>query len=309
MLSESFVRLGMLNRSERVFQCGSLLKFAHEVDVDTGEISNKGKLHYANFCRDRLCPMCSWRRTLKIYSQASQIMERMPQNYDYLFLTLTVPNVDSYSLQATVDRLFKSWDRLNHHKRFKKSVKGFMRVLEITRNKKRGDFHPHFHVILVVDKEYFKKSDLYITHSDWLDMWRTAYDDDSITQVDIRRVRNKHKDTVTDEQISIASAVAETAKYAVKDSDYILGNKRRGETDQLVELFGEVLHNRRLVQYGGIFKQIAKELKFKDDVNDEDLTHINEKINPNIAQMIVTYGWSSGAYQIINTFFESEETK
>ena len=63
LLSESFYRLGETKKAERIRECGSYLQFAHDID-QYGEISLTGKLNYANFCRERLCPMCSWRKEL-----------------------------------------------------------------------------------------------------------------------------------------------------------------------------------------------------------------------------------------------------
>lgn len=68
-------------RSQRVFECGSFLEFRVS--------ESESNLQVANFCKDRLCPMCNWRRSLKIFGQVSQVMNQMDE-YDFLFLTLTV---------------------------------------------------------------------------------------------------------------------------------------------------------------------------------------------------------------------------
>ena len=67
LLSESYKRLGLEKKSFRVSECGTFLEFKKFVD---GSL----KLNGANFCKVRLCPMCSWRRSLKIFSQVSEIM-------------------------------------------------------------------------------------------------------------------------------------------------------------------------------------------------------------------------------------------
>ena len=304
-LSKSLYRIGESARAERVANCGSFLAFAHEID-SFGEIAAKGKLHNANFCRERLCPMCIWRRTLKIYGQISKIMAHMPKNTSYLFLTLTVPNCSPEDFQDTLDKLFYGWKKLSHFKDFKKAVIGFYRVLEVTRNKKNGTYHPHFHVILAVDSEYFHKN--YIPHDKWLDMWRKAYGDESITQVDIRKIKARDKSLDSKVDLSdldgfktLEGAVSETAKYAVKDSDFIIMNDKYNDLmDSIVKdlLFG--LKGRRLVQFGGIFKEVAQKLKL-DDAENGDLVHIDEdKVNGAVAFMVVKYGWRSGVYTIIS---------
>ena len=98
-LSKIYDRLGKDKKAVRVCDCGSYLEFAHEVEFD-GTIDEKGKLHKAFFCRDRFCPMCSWRKTLKLYSQVSQIIPYIEKDYKCLFLTLTIPSLHKpiYSL-------------------------------------------------------------------------------------------------------------------------------------------------------------------------------------------------------------------
>lgn len=308
ILAKSFYRIGEDRRAERVSNCGSYLAFAHDVDFN-GEIALKGRLHNANFCRERLCPMCIYRRTLKIYGQISQIMSAMPKDVHYLFLTLTVPNCSADDFQATIDRLFKSWTKFNKNKKFKNAVLGYYRVLEVTRNKKNGSFHPHFHVILAVIPSYFH-GQYYISHDCFLDMWRTAYGDNSISQVDIRKIKARDKCLSETSNLSdldgfktLEGAVSETAKYAVKDEDFIF-IRDNDLMDSVVQtlLFG--LKGRRLVQFGGLFKEVAQKLKL-DDVEDGDLIHIDDdKINGAVAQMIIKYGWRAGTYQIISKEIE-----
>lgn len=303
ILSKSFYRIGEDRRAERVSNCGSYLAFAHEVDY-SGVISEKGKLHNANFCRERLCPMCIWRRTLKIYGQVSQIMCNMPKDIHYLFLTLTVPNCTADSFQETIDRLFKSWVKFYKNKKFKNAVLGYYRVLEVTRNRKNGTYHPHFHIILAVIPSYFQGK-YYINHDDFLNMWRKAYGDDSISQVDIRKIKARDKCLSETSDLSdldgfksIEGAVAEVAKYAVKDEDFIFKDNELMDSVVKTLLYG--LKGRRLVQFGGLFKEVAQRLNL-DDVEDGDLIHLDDdKINSAVAHMIIKYGWRSGTYQIIS---------
>jgi hypothetical protein len=56
-LSRIYELLSLYRRADRVSQCGSYLDFGVLPD-------GTKKLVKANFCRDRLCPMCNWRRSL-----------------------------------------------------------------------------------------------------------------------------------------------------------------------------------------------------------------------------------------------------
>ena len=50
--------------------------------------------------------MCSWRRSLKIFSQVSNIMNYFEDSFEckYIFLTLTVKNVSSCLLVNELDK-------------------------------------------------------------------------------------------------------------------------------------------------------------------------------------------------------------
>ena len=41
-------------------------------------------------------------------------------------------------------------------------IKGYVRKLEITYNKERDDYNPHFHVLIAVNKSYFTDKNYYI---------------------------------------------------------------------------------------------------------------------------------------------------
>jgi plasmid rolling circle replication initiator protein Rep len=79
----------MLGRSIRMFECASVLKY---VISDSGE----RRLISANFCKDRMCPMCQKRRSLVVFHQVKNVCSAIAKDfptYKYILLTLTVPNV------------------------------------------------------------------------------------------------------------------------------------------------------------------------------------------------------------------------
>jgi len=310
-LSKIYNRLGKDKKAQRVCDCGSYLEFAHEVDFD-GCIDEKGKLHKAFFCRDRFCPMCSWRKTLKLYSQVSQIIPYIEKDYKCLFLTLTIPNCQEDEFAQTVDRLMQAWYKLTHNKKWKKVIKGFFRVLEVTRNNKMWSksyktLHPHFHVILVVPKSYGKNNGDYFTQKEFLEMWRSAYGDESITQVDIRAIKNKDVSDVTNVDMStlMQKAIAETCKYPFKDSDFLDERLPEDEQDRLLTILTNGLHHRRISHFGGIFKELYNKLGL-EDVEDEntDLTHIDDTISHGVALLITKYHWGMGCYNLLNKSIE-----
>lgn len=301
-----YYRLGYEEKAKRVADCGTFLEFARYGGMQEGAgglpfggvpcTGDSFKLHRANFCRDRLCPMCSWRRSYKIFGQVSQIMDLIANKYEFLFLTLTVPNCTADELINTLNNMAKGWIKLARHKRFKAVVKGFFKALEITYNQTADTYHPHFHVVLAVPKSYFNSRD-YIQRDEWLSMWQKAMNDSSITQVDIRKAKDKHKEkTGKTAAEKLASAVAEIAKYAVKSSDYLFDDEEL--TDKVVSVLVPALADRRLCSFGGCFKEAHQALQL-DDTENGDLIHIDGQLRSDVALQIYRYGWSCGAYKLI----------
>lgn len=270
--------LDLDNRSRRVLDCGTFLEFK--------VTEEKAKLQHANFCKDRLCPMCNWRRSLKIFSQVSKVMDAM-DGYQFLFLTLTVKNCTADELPKTVQVLYDGWRYLyNKNKEFKSVIAGTFRSLEVTRNKVDGSFHPHLHCILAVKSTYFAR-DNYISQKRWSELWQNACDLDYNPIVHIQKVKDTGK--------GIAGAVCEATKYAVKGSDFLNGNDI-DESAEFVRAFLDALTGRRLCGWTGIFAKLRKQLNM-DDAENGDLVHTDDdSIREDVACMIVRYSWRAGAY-------------
>lgn len=280
ILSSIYNELGLDGRSVRLADCGTFLVFHLTED-------GKKKLHRANFCRDRLCPMCNWRRSMKIFAQNSQIMDVLQhQGYQFIFLTLTVRNCSGEDLPRTVDALFDGFYKL--HKKFRskrfRSISGSFRSLEVTRNLDTGTYHPHLHVILAVRPDYFHKG--YISTAEWSKIWRSCCDLSYDPIVDVRKIKADAR--------GIAGAVAEVSKYAAKDKDYLTGTFE--EMKSSVVAFLESLSGRRLVGRTGCFKQVAQQLKL-DDAENGDLVHVEgEPLRSDLAYAVVRYFWRCGVY-------------
>ena len=124
-LASVFDLLEDKKRSDRLRNCGSFLEFKVS-SIDS-------RLTFANFCKDRLCPMCNWRRSLKIYSRVSRVMDEIEkQGYRFIFLTLTVRNCDNEHLKDTIDMIFKSYLKLIRRKTVAKAICGAYRSFELT---------------------------------------------------------------------------------------------------------------------------------------------------------------------------------
>lgn len=298
LLSETYQRLGetdntslnFLRKAQSVDNCGTILDFARPV---TG---GKWTLHQANFCRDRLCPLCSWRRSIKVYGQLSKVMNYLDlkDKYCYLFLTLTIKNVSGTDLSQAMDDLNSAYKALMRKPDFK-AIKGYFRTIEVTRNKKRysksyGTYHPHIHAVLVVSKAYFTRD--YLSQKRVLELWQDCFGDPSITQIDIRKVK---PDFNADGIRSYAKAVAEVSKYAVKSSDYL--HLDLDFQDDSVFTLSYALHSRRLITMGGVIRK-AHSLLNLDDADSGDLVQVgaDDEIREDVAQIVVRWRWGFGSY-------------
>jgi len=279
---------------QRIVNCAGYMEFRRYED-------NSMKLHTANFCQTRLCPTCNWRRSYKMFAQVSKIMDSISDDYGFVFLTLTCKNVSGEHLNRQLNIMFSAYKALCLRKRFKAAVHGWCRTLEVTYNWKSKEFHPHFHCILAVDKTYFTSA-LYITQEEFCLMWQDCLNVDYKPIVDIR--------TFTESEKGKGKEVAEVAKYTIKASN-IMANlqgisqysqdiqtevKRITDriTDEIVFILDSALANRRLIGYGGIFKQKHKELNLDDEI-DGDLIHTkDDSIQSGLNYQIERYRWHIG---------------
>jgi len=276
-VGESYRRINS-PKSYRIADCGSFLEFKL---FDTGEM----KLHHANFCKVRLCPMCAWRRSLKIFAQVSKVMDKCNSDYDYrfIFLTLTCKNCSPGELDSQIDFLFSAFNKMTKRKIFKSAVRGYFRCLEITHNWDQCTFHPHFHVILAVNPSYFSDSKIYISQKKWSLLWADCMSLDYLPVVDVRSF-----DRATGKE------VAEVAKYAVKPSDVISPYGDDKMTDFVVETLDRALNGRRLVSFGGVLKDIHRDLNLDDTENGDLINLGDDEIRDDLNFIICRYRWNIG---------------
>lgn len=279
ILSKSYKRLGLDNKSHNTKHCSTHLSFSGS------------KLKHADFCRDRLCPMCAWRKSLKISGQMVQIVNQIQDKYNFIFLTLTVPNCSGSDLPKTLDRLQNAWSKLRKRKRFDIAVKGYFKALEVTHNlnkksKSYNTYHPHYHCILAVSKDYFTSDD-FISQKEFLSIWRECYGDNSINQVNVKKCYDRK--TSKGRGKSLASAVAEVAKYSVKATSYLVGKNGKPYSDTVidssVDVLSSALSHRRLFEMRGIFYDIHKLLNL-DDAEDGDLVVTDSQEEPEQSETV-----------------------
>jgi len=262
--------------NNRFCQCGNWINFLTDEEV------KKMKVHQARFCSNRFCPMCAWRLSQKNAMMLDVMMQYIEEEHkkDFILLTLTAPNVLGEDLSEEINRYNDALKKLFKREEVIAISHGYGRKLEVTYNSKRNDYHPHFHVLIVVSKSYFKSRD-YISQQKWLTLWRDVMQDETITQVDVRRAKKNIAGADGRNKI-----VNEIAKYAAKDSDYAY-------SQEVFDTFYKSLKGRQILTFNGLFKQAAKMYKEKE------LDHYKTKDETEY-KWLIAYQWGGQAYTETN---------
>ena len=278
------LKCGFKKESNLVKDCGNTRVFSlqqHQITQD-----KRRKLKRADFCKFRFCITCNWRRDMNIQKSLLSALQEINKknNVEFIFLTLTVKNPLIEDLKATVEYMNKSFQRLAQTKAYKKAVLGHFKALEILGDNTKGaEAHPHFHILLIVDKNYFTSKN-YISQKEFLQMWRDATRNQNITQVNIKKIKPKKNSNLT----ALQSAVFEVAKYSVKHTDLVK------KSDYVFTKILNQTRNMRFFSTGGILKEMINLLKC-----DEDLIQFNKDVEAlwiEIEEEI--YRWQNGDFYL-----------
>lgn len=230
----------------------------------------EGEIIHGNFCKNRLCPVCNRRYAAQKWHKVKNIADNIKMAFwpTWALLTLTVKNVPAENLSEEITHLMKSIDRYHKTALWRENVFGFFRSLEITYNKQSATYHPHYHYILCLPSDY---ADNLTSTYEWRTTWERSARLDYTSQVDIRLIKD-------DDDLS--GGIAEVAKYAVKISTVA------DHGENALKPLTAALKGRRLISFGGIIKDYAKQY---DVCNKQDLRE-RDKIPE------ATYKYENGQY-------------
>ena len=68
----------------------------------------KKKIKASKFCRVRLCPVCQWRRSLKMFGQVKKITDKIlesDKSIRFIFGTFTIKNCVAEDLETCINIL------------------------------------------------------------------------------------------------------------------------------------------------------------------------------------------------------------
>jgi len=261
-------------RAYEVLYCSDFIEYA--------QFSNlKQKIVNMHTCKDRLCPICNYRRSQRTFAKLIRVIKHpdfTDKNYKLIFLTLTLKNIEPDKLGQGINHIFYSFDKFLKNKKIKRMNKGFFRALEITFNVESKTFHHHLHIIFVVNNTYFTDSKQYLKQSDFTDIWGASAGLDYTPLVFVEKVKND-------------KGLAEVSKYSVKIDKELI----KKLTNEEFKILRDELANRRLISMGGVLRDIARKLKLNldnDNITSDDLT--DEDIKDEVLQFIYLLKWSVG---------------
>ena len=271
-------------KAERLRDCATFATFRRQPD-------GSSTLETANFCRVRLCPICTWRRSLKAQAQMIEVdryFDRIGRKRAYVFVTLTARNVPGDRLSEEITRYMAGWNRLMQLADVKRAVKGWYRALEVTHNLTDDTYHPHLHALWMVNPSYFT-SRYYISSAKLVALWRRSMRLDYDPSIRLLTVRK-------DPRTGYGGAIAEVSKYTTKEDSYIIPDDWDMTIDA-VRVLDTALHNRRFLAYGGEIAEARRKLAL-DDTENGDLIHIDDQDKPSDTDgHRIMYLWYSGYRQ------------
>lgn len=190
--------IGQDRRAAAILTCGT-----YTIGTECPEC---GAFHVysTSLCRDRLCPVCAWKSSRRLFYRAVAAIQSLELEYShrYMHCVLTLQHAKGDCLRDHLNVLTRAYGRFRRFSAMK-SVDGSLRSIEITHGE--HGFHPHIHAILTVPRT----AD-HITQDAVCDAWRRALDSEYSPQVNLTEA---YSDDAADD---VFSAVAEAYKYTLK---------------------------------------------------------------------------------------------
>lgn len=281
-------------------RAGRMSMCSNQIIVSRNKETGETQVERAALCRDRLCPICSWRLAARrVYEMRETIAALLADTPDIkaAMLTLTVRNCAKSELRSTIQGLCSGFTRLRKHAAFRRYVLGYARSIEITYNADNQTFHPHIHALLLFDASY----KAYITQAEFADMWRTAARLDYTPIVDIRYAYNKADEAAASNELPEAAAefdalaalsksIIEATKYAIKP-----GALKALLSDAEAASLATQIAGHRLIAYGGIIKDYRARCGFTDRDDPAPSDHIPLVTAPGGTVERLAYTWAASA--------------
>lgn len=257
-------------------ECANYLVFHDYYTVD------ERKLVKAKTCKQSLlCPFCAARRAgknVKAYGEKVENLMTGRKDLIPVMITFTVKNQSD--LSRVYKHMNKSLKRLMDRRRYNKchgkidtemkKVAGAIASREVTYNEEKGEWHPHVHMVALLDD--------FIDQKKLSEEWFEITGDSKIVSVNMIKQKNE-KNPINKDSNNITDGLLEVFKYALKFGDL--------PQDKLWEAYKTLRGKRMVTSYGDLYGvQVPESLT--DDPYD-DLPYI---------EMFYKYGKKSKSYQL-----------
>lgn len=278
-----------LNKSKSVNVCCKYWDMYHYRTLRIKDIKR------VNLCKDKFCFNCqkvlAERRKLKY----TPILNELRNDFEIFHLVVTVPNCEGDELLPLLKKMYKKFPYMLEYFKGKRKVRGIdflgygyagaVRALEVTQNQETKQYHPHFHCMILLRKDFkldgkivnsysFSKGNGYHEFSKLeillQKIWCLLMNDERVTAKAIEELKQGYDIHMTDSE----GCYHEVFKYACKgafdpDNGAFIYNPLAFRT------LYEALNNRRMIQgYGKLhtFEDLD------DDILDAEADERYEKI-------------------------------
>ena len=257
-----------LKRYDALVNCGTFLEFSKNVNRNDETIY---RLTGSNFCRQRLCPMCQFRKSEKAFATAVRVVQKLEADgYRFLHLVLTVPNQKTeYELTQAISLMYKGFNRFFKYKTIGRAFKGALRCLEVSYNYENDTFHPHLHCLIAVRRSYFNDSRSYVSYDTARQLWTKAIKQTLKSFPGLSFITSETPDL----QINLSAVkegdfggVAEVCKYCLKPLE--LQDEKEEQNKRILFALWYTLKGVRFVQKYGVLKEAFRQLDV-DELTDE----------------------------------------
>lgn len=279
-MAQKLLDAGLDARGTRMHDCSTKIEITYCAKCGKYEITN------AKLCRDRLCPVCSWRLSMKRYADmlavCSAIIKDYPEN-EWSFLTLTVKNCDSAVLGETLSKMSTAFNRMRQRKLFKDKILGWAKTVEVTFNPRTYQVHPHLHILILWQKGVDRETE----GARLKNLWIAACADDLITSYRGQNIKNIKAENALKETADITGAVLETFKYTQKASSLL------SMPLSVFRNYAKQMNNKRCLAYGGIIKDYLRTLRINTNDEPADLEPLRVCTNCGNTELTKgLYAWS-----------------
>jgi plasmid rolling circle replication initiator protein Rep len=255
-----------LKKAEQIKNCCTLW------DINYYRMQGVKDITRVNLCKNKFCMNCQSAIAQKRYKKFKPMLNELSKEYDIYHVVFTVPNCTGALLKKTLNDMYKSYSYLNRYLLGKAKVKGInfidmfgyvggIRSLEITYNQGKDTYHPHLHCLFILKKGlFFDKTIINEFSYNYKTNILKKFSQQEILFQKIwcllntqTKVNKKNIDTLELGYSVIINSIededyGEVFKYALKN------NFKDGVflTPEVLELFEDVLHRRRIIQGYGL---------------------------------------------------------